>query len=142
MEGITSPSLDSLLGSLNSEKNIDNIGEVSSDELSHEVLDESAGNIDEAANNSRGHIGSGKSAKKINKKQIVIFRKRSGPKRITENNVEQLIRERIIAIRSPYNMKQTIQRLKEDIGICIVNKVSNSVFRDCLENTWIDANDK
>ena len=36
MEGFTPPSLDSLLGSLNSEKIIDNVGEVSSDELSHD----------------------------------------------------------------------------------------------------------
>ena len=50
MEGIAPPSLYSLLGSLNSENIIDNIGEVSSDELSHQVLEVSEGNFDEEAN--------------------------------------------------------------------------------------------
>ena len=30
-------------------------------------------------------------------------------------------------------MKQTVQRLKEDIGICKVDEVSNSVFKEFLE---------
>ena len=141
MEGNTPPSLDSLLGSLNSGKLIDNIGEDSTDELSYEVLDESAGDIDGSANNSWGHIGSGKSAKKISKKQIVIFRRRSSPKRITENNVMQLLWERKIAVSSPFNINQTIQRLREDIGICKVDEVSNNVFKECLEIMRIEVND-
>ena len=57
MEGIAPPSLDSLLGSLNSKKIIANMGEDSSVELSHEVLNV-RDNLDESANNLRGHISS------------------------------------------------------------------------------------
>ena len=77
-----------------------------------------------SANFSRGLIGSGKKARKINKKKIVIFHKGSVPKRLTENNIEQLIRERKIAVRSPYNMKHTVQRVKVDIGTCKVEEVT------------------
>ena len=61
--------LDSMLGSLGSEKFIDNVGEVSSHELIHKNSDVSVDNLDKP-------INKGKEIKKINKKQIVFFRTR------------------------------------------------------------------
>ena len=52
------------------------MGEVSSDELSHDVVED----FYVSSNSSRSR----KRAKDVNKKtQILIFRKRSGPKRVT-----------------------------------------------------------
>ena len=88
---------------------MENTSLISSNELSHDVEKE----LDVSANYSRRIIGSGIKAKKINKKQQNgIFRNRSGPKRITENIMEQLVREKQIAISSPFNIKQTVQHLK------------------------------
>ena len=38
-------------------------------------------------------------------------------------------------------MTQTIQRLKDDIGIWKVDGVTNSVSKDCQGNIQSDAND-
>ena len=38
-------------------------------------------------------------------------------------------------------MKQTVQRLQEAICICKVGEMPNSVFKECLKNMLIDAND-
>ena len=75
---------------------------VSSMKLSHEVENE----IDMSANYSRG---SGTKSKKINQKpQIIIFRKRFGPKIINEKNVNEHVRAQVIAIETIYIMYQTI----------------------------------
>ena len=46
----------------------------------------------------------------------------------------------MIFIQTPYLM-QTIQRLKDNIGIIKIEQVAINVFNDCLENVLIDAYD-
>ena len=59
MEGIATPFLDTSLCSLGSEKIIDNVGEVSSDDLSHDAEED----FDVSVSYSQGHSGSGKKSK-------------------------------------------------------------------------------
>ena len=137
MQGISPPSLSTLLNSVEAE-NIVNKDESSSSELCQEIAD--VKKMSEVSSHSP--VGSGaKAKKKMNKRpQIVIYRKRSGPKKITELNIERLVKDRKVALKSSLSINDSIGLLQSDIQIADIADVANDVFNNCLEDMLTEEN--